>query len=117
MPTIGERATVPFSFGAAAGAASALGAAAAEMCIRDRVSAKDAMIKSGVPVVPGSDGPLPEDEEEALRIAREVGYPVIIKAAGGGGGRGMRVVRNEAEPVSYTHLPASTHPRPPACRR
>src|SRR5690554_4949448 len=62
----------------------------------DKVSAKNAMIKSGVPVVPGSDGPLPEDEQEALRIAREIGYPVIIKAAGGGGGRGMRVVHTEA---------------------
>ena len=58
----------------------------------DKVSAKDAMIAAGVPTVPGSDGPLPEDEETALRIGREVGYPVIIKAAGGGGGRGMRVV-------------------------
>ena len=58
----------------------------------DKVSAKDAMIKSGVPTVPGSDGPLPEDEEVALAFARDVGYPVNFKAAGGGGGRGMRVV-------------------------
>ncbi len=50
----------------------------------DKVSAKDAMKRAGVPTVPGSDGPLPEDEETALAIAREVGYPVIIKAAGGG---------------------------------
>lgn len=63
----------------------------------DKVAAKNAMIKAGVPVVPGSEGALPEDEEEALRIAREVGYPVIIKAAGGGGGRGMRVVHREEE--------------------
>jgi acetyl-CoA carboxylase biotin carboxylase subunit len=54
------------------------------------------MRKSGVPVVPGSDGALPEDPKEILRIARAVGYPVIIKAAGGGGGRGMRIVHTEA---------------------
>ena len=70
----------------------------------DKVSAKEAMIKSGVPVVPGSDGPLPEDEEEALSIAREVGYPVIIKAAGGGGGRGMRVVHHEEDLIKSARL-------------
>ena len=62
----------------------------------DKVSAKHAMIKAGVPCVPGSDGALPEDPKEIIRIARKVGYPVIIKAAGGGGGRGMRVVHTEA---------------------
>ena len=62
----------------------------------DKVSAKDAMKKAGVPVVPGSEGALPEDPKEIVRIARAVGYPVIIKAAGGGGGRGMRVVHTEA---------------------
>jgi len=62
----------------------------------DKVSAKRAMIEAGVPVVPGSEGALPEDPQEILRTAREVGYPVIIKAAGGGGGRGMRVVYTEA---------------------
>ncbi|MEX8498349.1 MAG: acetyl-CoA carboxylase biotin carboxylase subunit [Leptothrix ochracea] len=62
----------------------------------DKVSAKDAMIKANVPTVPGSPGALPEDPKEIILIARQVGYPVIIKAAGGGGGRGMRVVHTEA---------------------
>ncbi len=62
----------------------------------DKVSAKAAMMKAGVPTVPGSEGALPEDPKEIVRIARKVGYPVIIKAAGGGGGRGMRVVHTEA---------------------
>src|SRR5690606_13924868 len=62
----------------------------------DKVSAKEAMKKAGVPVVPGSEGALPESPKEVLRIARAVGYPVIVKAAGGGGGRGMRVVHTEA---------------------
>ena len=66
----------------------------------DKVSAKDTMKKAGVPCVPGSDGALPEDPKECLRIARTVGYPVIIKAAGGGGGRGMRVVHTEAALVN-----------------
>jgi acetyl-CoA carboxylase, biotin carboxylase subunit len=62
----------------------------------DKVSAKNTMIKAGVPVVPGSEGALPEEPQEIVKIARKVGYPVIIKAAGGGGGRGMRVVHTEA---------------------
>ncbi|NYT80128.1 acetyl-CoA carboxylase biotin carboxylase subunit [Alcaligenaceae bacterium] len=62
----------------------------------DKVCAKHAMIEAGVPVVPGSEGALPDDPEEIIKIARQVGYPVIIKAAGGGGGRGMRVVYTEA---------------------
>ncbi len=62
----------------------------------DKVSAKDAMKTAGVPCVPGSEGALPEDPKEILRTAKAVGYPVIIKAAGGGGGRGMRVVHTEA---------------------
>lgn len=62
----------------------------------DKVFAKAAMKAAGVPCVPGSDGALPEDPKEILKIARAVGYPVIIKAAGGGGGRGMRVVHTEA---------------------
>jgi len=66
----------------------------------DKVSAKRAMIAAGVPVVPGSEGALPDDPQEILRIARETGYPVIIKAAGGGGGRGMRVVYTEAALVN-----------------
>lgn len=70
----------------------------------DKVSAKDAMKRAGVPTVPGSDGPLPEDEETALAIAREVGYPVIIKAAGGSGGRGVRVVYDESELIKSAKL-------------
>jgi acetyl-CoA carboxylase biotin carboxylase subunit len=66
----------------------------------DKVSAKQAMIKAGVPCVPGSEGALPDDPKEIVRIARKVGYPVIIKAAGGGGGRGMRVVHTEAALLS-----------------
>jgi acetyl-CoA carboxylase biotin carboxylase subunit len=62
----------------------------------DKVSAKDAMKKAGVPCVPGSEGALPDDPAEIIRTAKKVGYPVIIKAAGGGGGRGMRVVHTEA---------------------
>ena len=62
----------------------------------DKVSAKQAMIKSGVPCVPGSEGALPDDPKEIIRQARAIGFPVIIKAAGGGGGRGMRVVHTEA---------------------
>ena len=62
----------------------------------DKVSAKAAMIAAGVPCVPGSDGALPDDPKEIVKTARAIGYPVIIKAAGGGGGRGMRVVHTEA---------------------
>ncbi len=62
----------------------------------DKVEAIRAMKAAGVPCVPGSGGPLGDDTDENMRIAREIGYPVIIKAAGGGGGRGMRVVRTEA---------------------
>jgi acetyl-CoA carboxylase biotin carboxylase subunit len=62
----------------------------------DKVSAKNAMKKAGVPTVPGHDAALPDSAEEVIRIARSIGYPVIIKAAGGGGGRGMRVVHTEA---------------------
>lgn len=63
----------------------------------DKVSAKRAMIRNGVPCVPGSDGALGDDPAENRRLANEIGYPIIIKAAGGGGGRGMRVVRSDAE--------------------
>jgi acetyl-CoA carboxylase biotin carboxylase subunit len=62
----------------------------------DKVSAIRAMQEAGVPCVPGSDGPLDDDKKRTLRLAREIGYPVIIKASGGGGGRGMRVVHSEA---------------------
>src|SRR5580765_5699033 len=70
----------------------------------DKISAKAAMIKAGVPCVPGSEGVLPDDPKEIVRIARQVGYPVIIKASGGGGGRGMRVVHTEAALLSAVML-------------
>ena len=70
----------------------------------DKVSAIEAMKKAGVPTVPGSDGPLPEDGQECLSIARRVGYPVIIKASGGGGGRGMRVVHKEEDLIKSIRL-------------
>lgn len=66
----------------------------------DKVSAIEVMIKAGVPTVPGSDGPLTDDDKRTLRIAREIGFPVIIKAAAGGGGRGMRVVHDEADLIA-----------------
>ncbi|MEY4195085.1 MAG: hypothetical protein RLZZ226_1453, partial [Pseudomonadota bacterium] len=62
----------------------------------DKVSAIETMKKAGIPCLPGSDGPLGDDYEENIRIARRIGFPIIIKAAGGGGGRGMRVVHSEA---------------------
>jgi acetyl-CoA carboxylase biotin carboxylase subunit len=70
----------------------------------DKVSAKAAMAKAGVPTVPGSEGALPDDPKEIVKIARKVGYPVIIKAAGGGGGRGMRVVHTEAALVNAVNM-------------
>jgi acetyl-CoA carboxylase, biotin carboxylase subunit len=77
----------------------------------DKVSAKDAMKRANVPCVPGSEGALPEEAREIVKIARAVGYPVIIKAAGGGGGRGMRVVHTEAallNAVAMTRAEAQT---------
>ncbi len=73
----------------------------------DKVNAKVAMIKAGVPCVPGSEGALPEDPKEIVRLARQIGYPVIIKASGGGGGRGMRVVHTEAALVAAVTLTRS----------
>jgi acetyl-CoA carboxylase biotin carboxylase subunit len=62
----------------------------------DKVSAIEAMKAAGVPCVPGSDGPLDENKKRSIELARQIGYPIIIKASGGGGGRGMRVVHSEA---------------------
>jgi len=70
----------------------------------DKVSAKQAMIKAGVPCVPGSEGELSDDAAVNKRIARAIGYPVIIKAAGGGGGRGMRVVHTEAALINAIQM-------------
>ncbi|MBV35212.1 acetyl-CoA carboxylase biotin carboxylase subunit [Kangiella spongicola] len=73
----------------------------------DKVSAISAMKKAGVPCVPGSDGPLGDDDKENLAMGKRIGYPVIIKAAGGGGGRGMRVVRKEEELLNAISLTKS----------
>ena len=73
----------------------------------DKVSAIAAMKKAGVPCVPGSDGPLSDDTELNLLLGRKIGYPVIIKAAGGGGGRGMRVVHSEAHLLNAIALTQS----------
>ncbi|MWN89344.1 acetyl-CoA carboxylase biotin carboxylase subunit [Gilliamella sp. Pra-s65] len=77
----------------------------------DKVSAIHAMKKAGVPCVPGSDGPLSNDIETNKQIAKQIGYPVIIKASGGGGGRGMRIVREEKDleqSIKMTKLEAKT---------
>jgi acetyl-CoA carboxylase, biotin carboxylase subunit len=73
----------------------------------DKVSAINAMKKSGVPCVPGSDGPLGEDDNTNLSLAKKISYPVIIKASGGGGGRGMRVVHNESNLLNAIALTQS----------
>jgi acetyl-CoA carboxylase biotin carboxylase subunit len=70
----------------------------------DKVSAKDAMKASGVPCVPGSEGALDENPDEWMRLAKDIGYPIIIKAAGGGGGRGMRVVHTEANLIQAVQM-------------
>ena len=77
----------------------------------DKVNAKRAMIEAGVPCVPGSEGALPDDPDQILRMGKETGYPVIIKASGGGGGRGMRIVHTESNllnAVSLTKAEAQT---------
>ncbi|MBA2648373.1 MAG: acetyl-CoA carboxylase biotin carboxylase subunit [Legionella sp.] len=73
----------------------------------DKVSAIAAMKAAGVPCVPGSDGPLTEDDASNLEFGRRLGYPIIIKAAGGGGGRGMRVVHSEANLLNAIALTRS----------
>ena len=73
----------------------------------DKVSAIRAMGEAGVPCVPGSGGPLTDDDDRTLETARQIGYPVIIKAVGGGGGRGMRVVHSEAALLNAVALTRS----------
>ncbi|MBA2412434.1 MAG: acetyl-CoA carboxylase biotin carboxylase subunit [Pseudomonadota bacterium] len=70
----------------------------------DKISAKQAMVAAGVPIVPGSNGALAEEPREIVKIARAIGYPVIIKASGGGGGRGMRVVHTEAALINAVNM-------------
>ncbi|MFT7406082.1 acetyl-CoA carboxylase biotin carboxylase subunit [Zhongshania sp.] len=73
----------------------------------DKVSAIKAMKKAGVPTVPGSDGPITDDNDHTLAVAKRIGYPVIIKAAAGGGGRGMRVVHSEAALLNAVYVTQS----------
>ncbi len=73
----------------------------------DKVSAIKAMKEAGVPTVPGSDGPITDDNEHTLAVAKRIGYPVIIKAAAGGGGRGMRVVHSEAALLNAVYVTQS----------
>ncbi|BBN60348.1 acetyl-CoA carboxylase biotin carboxylase subunit [Hydrogenovibrio marinus] len=73
----------------------------------DKVSAIKAMVAAGVPTVPGSGGPLGDNDDENKRMAKEIGYPIIIKASGGGGGRGMRVVHTEANLIKSIQLTKS----------
>jgi acetyl-CoA carboxylase biotin carboxylase subunit len=73
----------------------------------DKVSAKEAMMAAGVPCVPGSEGALDDNQERTVKMAREIGYPVIIKASGGGGGRGMRVVHSEAALLNAVQMTRS----------
>jgi acetyl-CoA carboxylase biotin carboxylase subunit len=73
----------------------------------DKISAIRAMKEAGVPCIPGSDGPLPEDADEVLRVASNIGYPVIIKASAGGGGKGMRAVHTEAALINAWQLTRS----------
>ena len=73
----------------------------------DKISAIDAMQKAGVPCVPGSNGSLPDNADEIMRIASDIGYPIIIKATAGGGGKGMRVVHTEAALLNAWQLTRS----------
>ena len=77
-----------------------------------RAGAKKAMIKAGVPVVPGSPGIL-ENEEQAIGVADDIGYPVIVKASAGGGGRGMRIVRDRKDLIERSSPPRRPRPPPP----
>ena len=87
-----------FAEAVAAAGLTLIGPSAAVMrTMGDKVAAKRAMIAAGVPCVPGSEDVLPDDRGAVARIAADIGYPVILKAAGGGGGRGMRVVRQQSE--------------------
>jgi len=69
----------------------------------DKAIAKDTVKKAGVPIVPGSDGPV-DSESEAVKVARKIGYPVIIKAVAGGGGRGMRIAHNDVSFAKEYHV-------------